>query len=173
MRYDAAGGADVPVVDHIASVQFEYVGDPDPPRTVQTPRGEPVRVTYGPMPPAPAVAVGGFPPGENCAFVRSKTGVVLPRLPVLAAQTALVGLPSPMFTDGPWCPDEANPNRYDADLLRVRQVVISIRTEAAVASLRGPAGTLFVRAGTARGNRFVPDRFSRTAVVPRALNVGQ
>ena len=173
MRYDAAGGADVPVVDHVASVEFEYVGEPDPPRAVQTPPGEPMRVTYGPTPPASTVALPGFPAGENCVFVRSDSGVVLPGLPTLAAGAALVALPPSMLTDGPWCPDAANPNRYDADLLRVRQVVISIRVESAVASLRGPAGPLFTRAGTARGGRFVPDRFSRMVVTPRALNVGQ
>lgn len=173
VRYDAAGGADVPVVDHVASVQFEYMGDPDPPRAVQTPPGEPLRVTYGPTPPAPAFSVSGFRTGENCVFVRSESGVVLPGLPVLAPGSALVALPPSMLTDGPWCPDATNPNRYDADLLRVRQVVISIRIESAVASLRGPAGPLFTRGGTARGGRFVPDRFSRMVVTPRALNVGQ
>jgi len=75
-----------------------------------------------------------------------------------------------MLTDGPWCPDAENPNRYDADLLRVREVVVTFRSEAAISALRGPAGPLFTRSGTARGSRFVPDRLSRIVIAPRALN---
>ena len=31
MRYDAAGGPDTPVIDHIVYGRFEYFGDPEPP----------------------------------------------------------------------------------------------------------------------------------------------
>jgi hypothetical protein len=77
-----------------------------------------------------------------------------------------------MLVDGPWCPDEAHPNRFDADLLRVRRIAVTLRVQAASASLRGPAGTLFVHGGSARsGDRFVPDQEIRFDVTPRNLNV--
>jgi len=170
MRYDAAGGPDTPVIDHIVFGRFEYFGDPEPPSLAVVAAGEPARATYGPMPPAAGVANTAYLMGENCTFARSAGGAIVPRLATLAPQPVLVPLTESALTDGPWCPDAANPNRYDADLLRVREVVITLRAEAAVAALRGPAGPLFTRGGTARGNRFVPDRVSRIVVAPRALN---
>lgn len=174
MRYDAAGGADVPVVEHIVGLRFEYFGVADPPAIVfGTGPPEPVRVTYGPSPPDADEQPTAYPVGENCAFIRTAGGATAPRLPQLAAGPVLVPLPAEALTDGPWCPDGTSPNRYDADLLRVRQVVATIRVEAAVAALRGPAGPLFTRGGTARGTRLVPDRIVRLVVAPRALNAGR
>jgi len=173
MRYDAGGGPDTPVIDHIAYGRFEYFGDPEPPWPALVPAGEPARATYGPMPPGVGVADTGYALGENCAFARSAGGAIVPRLATLAPEPVLVPLTEPALTDGPWCPDAANPNRYDADLLRVREVVITVRAEAAITALRGPAGPLFTRSGTARGSRFVPDRLSRIVVAPRALNAAR
>jgi prepilin-type N-terminal cleavage/methylation domain-containing protein len=173
MRYDAAGGSDTPVIDHIVYGRFEYFGDPEPPSPAVVGAGEPMRATYGPMPPDAAVRDTDYAMGENCVFARSAGGAIVPRLATLATQPVLVPLAQSALTDGPWCPDAANPNRYDADLLRVREVVITLRAEAAIASLRGPAGPLFTRSGTARGSRFVPDRFSRVVVAPRALNAAR
>jgi hypothetical protein len=168
MKYDGAGGSDVPVIDHVASLSFEYVGEAEPPREVAG--SEPVRATYGPLPPAAGVQLTIYPPGENCVFSRSPAGSVVSRLATLAAGPVLVPLPAAILTDGPWCPDSANANRYDADLLRVRELVINLRIEAAVGAFRGPAGPLFTRAGTARGTRLVPDRSARLVVVPRGLS---
>ena len=173
MRYDAAGGPDTPVIDHIVYGRFEYFGDPEPPWPAVVAVGEPARATYGPMPPDAGVADTDYPMGENCAFARSAGGAIVPRLATLAPQPVLVPLTESALTDGPWCPDAANPNRYDADLLRVREVVVTVRAEAAIAALRGPAGPLFTRSGTARGNRFVPDRILRIVVAPRALNAAR
>jgi len=171
MRYDGAGGADVPVVDHVVGLQFQYLGEAEPPAiVVGTGVAEPQRVTYGPLPPDVGVTRTGYSPGENCAFGRTGGGALLSRLEPLAAGPVLVPLAASALTDGPWCPDAASPNRYDADLLRVRQVIVTVTVEAAVAALRGPAGPLFTRSGTARGTRQVPDRVARLAVAPRALN---
>jgi hypothetical protein len=170
LRYDDGGGGDVPVVDHIASLALEYFGDPDPPAVVA---GSIARTTYGPLPPPVGVALTAYPPGENCAFARGTGGEVVPRLARLGSALALAPLPPSSLTDGPWCPDSASPNRYDADLLRVRQIVATFRIESAVAALRGPAGVLFTRAGTATGTRLVPDRQTRVVVAPRALNAGR
>ena len=171
VRYDAAGGSDVPVIDHIVDVQFEYLGEAQPPSPVLGTDPVAPRVTYGPSPPSPTAHPTSYPAGENCAFTRTPSGVVTARLPALVAGPALVSLPSTLLTDGPWCPDSVNPNRYDADLLRVREIVATIRVEAAVDALRGPAGPLFSRGGTARGTRFVPDRTARVAIAPRGLNL--
>lgn len=172
VRYDTAGGADVPVVDHVAALQFEYFGDAEPPGLVSAvPATERPRVSYGPLPPDAVVSVRGFPAGENCVFARSASGLAVPRLASLAASPSLVPLASDVLTDGPWCPDAADPNRYDADLLRVRQVVMTVTVQSAVAALRGPAGPLFTRGGTARGTRLVPDRVARVVISPRPLGL--
>ncbi len=85
-----------------------------------------------------------------------------------------------MLTDGPWCPADTNtsgdemPNKYDADMLRVRQVRITLRVQVANAVLRGPAGTLFRHGGTSRGGeRYIPDQEVRFDVSPRNLNLGR
>lgn len=171
-RYDAAGGADVPVVDHVAALRFEYFGDAEPPVAVPgMSASEGQRASYGPLPVDPAIVVPGFPPGENCVFTRTGGGAIAPRLAPLAASPGLVSLPAALLTDGPWCPDPFDPNRYDADLLRVRQVVMTLTVQSAVAALRGPAGPLFTRGGTARGTRLVPDRVARIVMSPRPLGM--
>jgi hypothetical protein len=91
----------------------------------------------------------------------------------MASGAVLVRLSAADLTDGPWCPDAASPSRYDADLLRVREVRITLRAEAALPSLRGPAGLLFTYAGTARGTRVVPDRTIRLSIAPRALGLSR
>jgi hypothetical protein len=81
-----------------------------------------------------------------------------------------VRLDAAMLGDGPWCPDPADPNRWDADLLRVRAIGVTVRVEAANAALRGPASTLFARGGTSRdGKRWLPDQEIRFYVAPRNL----
>jgi hypothetical protein len=64
--------------------------------------------------------------------------------------------------------------RWDADLLRIRKVAVTIRVQAAVAALRGPASTLFTHGGTSRGgNKWAPDQEVRFQVTPRNLNLGR
>jgi type II secretory pathway pseudopilin PulG len=82
------------------------------------------------------------------------------------------GIPPSDFVDGPWRPDAASVNRWDVDLLRIRTVAVTIRIEAALAALRGPAGVLFANAGTATDpHAWVPDRTLRFQVSPRNLNL--
>jgi prepilin-type N-terminal cleavage/methylation domain-containing protein len=171
LRYEGASGFDVPVASHVVALQFTYLGDAEPPSMIGgVPGMGDLRTTYGPPPPAPGDQPTTYPPGENCAFARDGAGAPVSRLPVLAAGPVLVPLPESALTDGPWCPDPASPNRYDADLLRVRRVVVYARVESAIASLRGPAGPLFSRGGTAAGTRFVADRELSLTIAPRALN---
>ena len=100
-----------------------------------------------------------------------------PRLEVLGASgsgSALVPLADTQLTDGPWCPDETNANRWDADLLRIRKIGVTLRVQAANAALRGPAGVLFANGGTSRSrNRWLPDLQVRFDVTPRNMEFGR
>jgi hypothetical protein len=51
------------------------------------------------------------------------------------------------------------PNRFDADLLRIRRVRVTMRVQAALSALRGPAGVLFTHAARRRApNGWCPIR---------------
>jgi len=102
LRLVASDGLTIePVADDVADLAFEYYADPKPP------------VASGP----------------ECAFVVDPlTGARTPRLPLLTpSDSGLVTLSPDQLADGPWCPDADSPVRWDADLLRVRAVAVSIR----------------------------------------------
>ena len=96
-------------------------------------------------------------------------------VPVLDHVVALVfdyGIPAAELTDGPWKPDGASPDRWDLDLLRVRTIGVTVRVEAALAALRGPAGMLFTNGGTATNpHAWLPDEEIRFHVSPRNLSL--
>ena len=143
---------DVPLVDNVVDLKFEYWGDPNPPRA-------PV--------PKPSTAT-------NC--VMAGTTPLLATLP--ATTGSLVRLQSSILTDGPWCPTSTSPNRFDADLLRVRKVSVLVRVQASDPSMRGPAGTFFKKAGDVSGigagpGGWIPDYEMKFEVVPRNLNLGR
>ena len=178
MHYDGAQ-TDLPVVDNVVKLNFSYFGDPQPPMLIPGKSLCDAGVkgpftTYGPRPPCIGLAPKGtYPTGENCAFTVAG-GVQVPRLPSLAATTGEVELTPAMLTDGPWCPDPTFDNRYDADLLRIRRVVVTLRVQAAVAALRGPAGLLFTRGGTSTSSqRYVPDQEIKFSVTPRNMTLGR
>ncbi len=169
MHYDG-GANDVPIVDNIVALEFEYFGDPQPPimkKAIADPVGP--WTTYGPKP----AAVGA----ENCVFINDGSPIPAPRLPVLGpggVTTTLVRLTPAQMTDGPWCPDQNHPNRFDADLLRIRKIGVRIRLQTGNETLRGPAGALFTYGGTSRGgNKYLPDQEVRFQVTPRNLNLGR
>lgn len=176
--YDGSTSADVPVVDHVVGLTFDYFGDRQAPQ-LRKPVTDPTGpwTSYGPKPPALGVKPTAYPAGENCVFQLDSGGQQVPRLAVLgdgSNQNTLVQLTPEQLTDGPWCPDANNANRWDADLLRVRKVGVRIRVEAAADALRGPAGALFTRGGTSRGgNKWVPDQEIRFQVSPRNMNLGR
>jgi prepilin-type N-terminal cleavage/methylation domain-containing protein len=175
MFYDGSGNPDVPIVDNIVGLNFEYYGDPQPPAWVSPTKSvcddKGPCTTYGPRP-VPTAAAPATNPG-NCVFDTSLIPESL--LPALGvAGSGLVKLTAAQLTDGPWCPTAASVNRWDADLLRIRKIAVTVRVQAANAALRGPAGTLFAKGGTSNGGeRFVPDQEIRFEVSPRNLNLGR
>lgn len=137
--------SDLPVVDGVVGLTFTYFGDPNPPLAPQ---------------PSPGTA--------NCLY--DVAGRLDPSLAVLpAAGQALVPLPLAIFADGPWCGEGAA--RFDADLLRVRAIRISMRLEATQAAFRGQ-GAAFVHPGSATSAaRALPDVVVTFDVTPRNLNL--
>ena len=174
MRADEDGGPDAPVTDQVVGLTFEYYGDPQPPAVGGGLLGTSVAwTTYGPKPPQ-----GGqpttYPPGENCVFFDDGTQTPASRIGTLGGGPTLVRLTEAQLTDGPWCPDPQHPNRFDADLLRVRRIAVAFRVQSGAASLRGPAGVLFTHGGTARSALgLAPDLEGRFQVAPRNLNLGR
>jgi len=174
MFYDGGTGPDVPVVDNVVGLTFDYYGDPQPP-LMKKPLSDPTGpwTTYGPKP--NPVAVAPFGAGENCTFFNDGSPTPATRLATYgAAGTGLVKMTAAQLTDGPWCPDDANPKRWDADLLRIRKIGVTLRVQSAVAALRGPAGVFFSVAGTGKDpKRWVPDQEVRFQITPRNMNLGR
>jgi prepilin-type N-terminal cleavage/methylation domain-containing protein len=158
MQYDGGRG-DFPMLDNVVAIGFEYLGDPAPPQSIVPP---PSGTDPDPL--------DEYPAGENCLFVRDGGGVTHPRLPPLAADSGLVRLAAALLLDGPWCPNALASDRFDADLLRIRQVGVRMRLQVGQAALRGPAGPLFAHAGSASSPYgSVPDQEIRFDVAPRNL----
>ena len=176
MYYDGGLGADVPVVDNVVGLNFDYYGEPQPPtwrpgKAVSDTTGP--WTTYGPKP--SAIPVGAFAAGANCIFNNDGSPTPAAALAVLGpSASGLVKLTAAQLTDGPWCPNAASLNRFDADLLRVRKIAVTLRVQAAASALRGPASALFAKGGTSTGgNKWVPDQEIRLDVSPRNLNLGR
>jgi hypothetical protein len=175
MRYGGLSAADA-VLDNVVGLEFEYYGDPDPPvfRYPDVDRS----VTYGPAPPALDVTQSPWAAGENCMW-QTSGGAHVSRLTSMGiGGVGLVKLTAAQLTDGPWCPDASSANRYDADLLRIRKIRVTIRLQTGNTALRGPltAGSdaLFVNPGTAKNTaQTVADQSIRFDVSPRNMNLGR
>src|SRR5690606_38173442 len=165
-RYDGLATS-LPVLDDVVGLSFEYFGVREPPAIAGV---GPLRATYGPAPPDVGVddPSDGWGPGENCTFTVI-AGAHRSRLSALGDES--VPLAATMLTDGPWCPDAAAADRFDADLWRVRRVRVRLRLQAPVA-FRGPAGPFFLNSGTARTRLQVPDRAIRFDVELRNWHAG-
>ena len=178
MRYDGYQ-TDAPIAENIVGMAFEYFAEPSQPILIKSVT-EPIGpwTTYGPKPPALGVdnAADSWGAGENCLFmVSGGAQVARTEMPNLGPVNGpLVKLTSTQLTDGPWCPDETVANRFDADLLRIRKVRVTLRVQVGDKSLRGPTGTFFLRGGTASGGeRYIPDQEISFEVTPRNLNFGR
>jgi hypothetical protein len=146
MRYDGAN-EDIAIVDNVVDLDFEYFGDVNPPRQ-----------------PRPSAGSGV----ANCLY--DAQGNYTSTMPVLAAdEGSLARLPLTMLNNGPWC--GSGDTAYDADLLRIRKVRVTLRMQAALAGVRGSDPALFARPGTGRSNSLVPDYIVRFDVTPRNLNL--
>lgn len=121
--------------------------------------------TYGPKPVASGVA--------SCTF--SAATPPAPLLPALGdGSQRLVELTEAELAGGPFCPDDGNSNRWDADLLRIRRIGVTVRVQSAAAALRGPAGALFAHPGTSQSSaKWLPDQEIHFDVSPRNLNLGR
>ena len=173
MRYDGRA-SEMPVVDHVVNVAFAYAGDPSPPALIPGSEAadRSLLATYGPSPPPVDVDRPGdsWPAGENCVFTVAD-GVQVPRLMTLGPGKALVPLTSGMLSDGPWCPDAGSAYRFDADLLRIRRIDLTLRVQASMARFRGTNPLLFATPGPAVGPSWlVPDQTVRLSVTPRNLH---
>lgn len=146
MAYEQGSAAPVPVVDNVVGLLFEYFGDPLPPTRPKPPLGI-ANCLYD--------ATGNYLGGE---------------MATLSGDGSLAPLPLSMFTDGPWC--GGGTNLYDADLLRIRRVRVTIRIQTPLAALRGRDSRLFARPGGSReGQRYLPDLVATFGVAPRNLNL--
>jgi hypothetical protein len=176
LRYFDGWMTDLPVVDNVVKLEFKFFGDPEPAQLT----GKPLTsqpgpwTTYGPKPPELGISKMGWPAGENCTF-RVVGGQQVPRLDRIGdGGIGQVELTEAMLKDGPWCPSPDKPNRFDADLLRIRRVRATIRVQAALASLRGPAGALFMKGGSSLGgSKYLPDQEVTFDVTPRNMNLGR
>jgi hypothetical protein len=191
LRHYDGWQTDLPVVDNVVDFRVEFFGDPLPPQLIKPvpvapdPNDKSPYTTYGPKPPAVVTdnAKDMWGAGENCVFYVDGAGRQVARPQIQALGTSLdgpVALPAAMLTDGPWCPSATSkdgadmPNKYDADLLRVRRVRITLRVQVANDVLRGPAGQLFRYGGRSQGGeRFVPDQEVRFDVSPRNMNLAR
>jgi hypothetical protein len=145
-HYDGAQ-TDVPVVDNVVAAGFEYFGDPLPPAAPRPPAGL-----------------------ANCLY--DAAGNSVSSLPVLAIDDgSLARLPLGALTDGPWCGEGGTV--FDADLLRVRRVRVTLRLQAAPAGLRGSGADYAVSGISRRALASLPDYSIVFDVSPRNVNLGR
>jgi hypothetical protein len=143
-RYDGHT-TEVALVDNVVDLRFQYFGDPNPPRV-----------------PKPSLGVA------NCLYDVAGTYIGPPVLP--ATDGSLAELTAAILTDGPYC--GSGDNQFDVDLLRMRKVKVTMRLQAASASLRGNDPARFTNRGTAAGgDKYVPDYQTQFEVSPRNLNL--
>ena len=146
MRYNGYT-EDEPIVDNVVDLKFEYFGDPNPPVQPKPPAGE-----------------------ANCLYDAAGNYVNMPTL--TPDEGSLAPLPAAILKDGPMC--GGGNNAFDADLLRIRKVRVTMRVQAANPALRGADTALFKHPGTSRGGeKFVPDYTVSFEVSPRNLNLAR
>jgi hypothetical protein len=86
----------------------------------------------GPTPPPADVYDSSTPSygaGENCIFtVDHGVTITRPEMSDLGSSfSSVVRLDARNLTDGPWCPDPTSRVRFDADLLRIRRVRVTLQ----------------------------------------------
>ena len=76
-----------------------------------------------------------------------------------------------MLSDGPWC--GGGSTVFDADMLRIRQVRLKLRVQAAPAGLRGLGSDYLVPGLSRDARRLLPDYGLTIDIAPRNLNLGR
>ena len=146
MRYNGAD-EEMPIADNVVDLRFDYFGDPTPPVFPKPPNGI-----------------------ANCLYDVSGNYIGPPAL--APDDGSLASLPAAILTDGPYCGNGSN--QFDADLLRVRKVRVSLRIQASQAALRGSNTSLFMKPGSALGGeKAIPDYRVSFEVAPRNLNLAR
>lgn len=140
MSYDGHQ-TDVPLAENIVLLQFQYLVDPSP--------------AAAPRPPAG---------GSNCAYAAGS-----PPLPLLADLGGPMLRPAgaPLLADGPVC--GLAPNRFDADLFRIRRIRVTIRAQVADRALRGTGADFLSPGVSSSGESYAPDIEVTFDVTPRNL----
>ncbi len=133
VRASSTSGAQ-PIVDGITDLSVSLWGEAAAPQMTWDGTGG--RSSYGPGPPGPAFrdAQGAWPDGESCTAIRDPLGP-RSRLIDLGAPGTLVPLERSDVGDGPWCAGGAL-GSYDADLIRLRRVDISLTLESLAPAMR-------------------------------------
>ena len=145
-RYNGAN-EDIPLVEDVVDLRFEYFGDPNPP--------------LQPKPPA-GVA--------NCLY--DAAGNYIGPAALAADDGSLAALPLAILKDGPYC--GGGSSVFDVDLLRIRKVRVALRVQVASPVLRGSDTTLWRNPGTSQGGeRAVRDFEVSFEVSPRNLNLSR
>lgn len=152
MRYDGGSGNPTPVIDNVVDLKFDYFGDPNTATLPKPPVGQ-----------------------TSCLYPDGTTLVSglysVPSTPG-SYDGSLAPFPLTAFTDGPFC--GGGSNEFDADLMRVRKIRMSIRVQTPVDALRGQDTTLFKKPGTSRaGQKMVPDLTAAFEIVPRNMNLSR
>lgn len=145
-EYDG-DASDLPLVDDVVGMEVEYFGEGRPPARPRAGAGQ-----------------------ANCLYGSdgSYNAVLMPALP---APAGLAVLAPSLLSDGPWCGSGAS--QFDADLLRIRRVRITLRLQAADPAVRGADPTRFRHPGTARRpGAMVPDATVVVDVRPQNLAQG-
>jgi hypothetical protein len=144
LRIYDGDASDLPFLDDVVGVRVEYFGSPLPPA--------------GPRP-AEGIA--------NCLYDADGSFRAM-LLPVLENATPLVALGERALTDGPWC--GTGENQFDADLLRLRYLRVTLRLQASDRAVRGsdPEGFLVPGTATTSGGK-VPDVTVVVEVAPPNL----
>jgi prepilin-type N-terminal cleavage/methylation domain-containing protein len=142
-RYDG-DSSDVPAIDDVVAMDVRYYGGTQPPLWPRPPTGE-----------------------SNCLY--DAAGAYQSALmPALTGVAGLIEMTAGMLSDGPWC--GSGGTQFDADLLRLRRVRISVRLQASDPAVRGSDRQRFFNPGPAtRETSMVPDVIVLIDTIPRNL----
>lgn len=146
MRYNGAA-EDIAIADDVVDLRFDYYGDPAPP-----------------LLPKPTAGIA------NCLY--DAAGNYIGPAALTPSDGSLAELTADILSDGPFC--GSGQNEFDADLLRVRKVRVSLRMQTTSIAFRGSDTNLFMKPGSAQGGqRYIPDYRLTFEVTPRNLNLAR